>query len=140
MAAIRPTMNVTIPIYEARRCAHGSLTRSKRTRSVASPSSSPTALPFQYAGGIADRGHQVPITSETRFGVASVTKMVTTTTALRLVDRGELRLDEPLIELLPAEQPLRSLRTLMSRTGAVLRFRGDRGGHAPASEHEEQSR
>ena len=25
---------------------------------------------FQYAGGIAHRGHQVPITSETRFGVA----------------------------------------------------------------------
>ena len=64
---------------------------------------------FQYAGGIAHRGHQVPITSETRFGVASVTKMVTATTALRLVDREELRLDQPLVEVLPAEHQTRAM-------------------------------
>jgi hypothetical protein len=40
---------------------------------------------FEYAGGIAHRGHQVPITNESRFGVASVTKIVTAPTALRLV-------------------------------------------------------
>ena len=42
---------------------------------------------FSYAGGIAHRGHGVPVTGSTRFTVASVTKMVTATTALRLVER-----------------------------------------------------
>jgi CubicO group peptidase (beta-lactamase class C family) len=53
---------------------------------------------LEYAGGIAHRGHGVPITSETRFGVASGTKMVSAATALRRADRGELQLDQPLIE------------------------------------------
>jgi CubicO group peptidase (beta-lactamase class C family) len=37
---------------------------------------------FSYAGGIAHRGHGVPVTDSTRFTVASVTKMVTAATAL----------------------------------------------------------
>src|SRR4029079_10702544 len=56
---------------------------------------------FRYAGGTAHRGHQVPIANDTRSGVASVTKMVTAAAALRLVDRGLLRLDQPVIEILP---------------------------------------
>lgn len=58
---------------------------------------------FHYCGGTAHRGHGVPVTDGTRFLVASVTKMVTATTALRLVERGLLRLDQPLLEVLPAE-------------------------------------
>ena len=58
---------------------------------------------FEYAGGLAHRGHGVPIGLETRFGVASVGKMVTATTVLRLVDRGLLTLQQPLIEILPTE-------------------------------------
>ena len=86
---------------------------------------------FQYAGGIAHRGQQVPITSETRFGVASVTKMVTATTALRLVDRGELRLDQPLIEVLPAEHqtrvmtPEHTLHHLLSHTSGLSNYHDD---------------
>ncbi len=59
---------------------------------------------FSYAGGLADRGHGVAVTESTRFATASVTKMVTATAILQLLDRGLLRLDQPLIELLPAEQ------------------------------------
>ena len=47
---------------------------------------------FSYAGGLAHRGHGVPITDRTRFAIASVTKMITATTILRLVDRGLVEL------------------------------------------------
>ena len=43
---------------------------------------------FSYAGGLAHRGHGVAVTGRTRFAVASVTKLVTATAALRLVERG----------------------------------------------------
>jgi CubicO group peptidase (beta-lactamase class C family) len=86
---------------------------------------------FQYAGGIAHRGHEVPITNDTRFGVASVTKMVTATAALRLVERGQLRLDKPLIEVLPAEHrtramtPEHTLHHLLSHTSGLPNYHDD---------------
>ena len=58
---------------------------------------------FMYSGGFAHRGHGVPITDRTRFAVASVTKLVTATAALRLVERGLVRLDQPLVEILLPE-------------------------------------
>lgn len=94
---------------------------------------------FSYAGGIAHRGHSVPITNETRFGVASVTKMVTATTALRLVDRGELQLEQPLTEILPAEHRTRRKFTsgqhglpgaIMVRSRSAPSSERSRGGHA----------
>jgi len=57
---------------------------------------------FSYAGGLAHRGHGVRVTEQTRFAVASVTKLVTATAALRLVERGLVRLDQPLTDVLPA--------------------------------------
>ena len=86
---------------------------------------------FSYAGGVAHRGHGVPITEASRFGVASITKMVTATTALRLVDRGELRLDQPLIEILPPEHrtaamtPKHTLHHLLSHTSGLANYHDD---------------
>lgn len=59
---------------------------------------------FSYAGGLAHRGHGVPVTDATRFGIASVGKMVTATTVLRFVDRGLVALDQPLLDILPPDQ------------------------------------
>ena len=92
---------------------------------------SDSAPRFTYAGGIAHRGHQVPITNETRFGVASVTKMVTATAALRLVDRGVLRLDQPVTEVLPPEHrtraltPEHTLHHLLSHTSGLPNYHHD---------------
>jgi CubicO group peptidase (beta-lactamase class C family) len=58
---------------------------------------------LSYAGGIAHRGLGVPGDgSRPRFFVASVTKMVTATAALRLVERGRVQLDQPLTQVLPS--------------------------------------
>jgi CubicO group peptidase (beta-lactamase class C family) len=86
---------------------------------------------FSYAGGLAHRGHGVAMTETTRFAVASVTKMVTSTTALRLVERGVIRLDQPLVEVLPTEYqpaaltPEHTLHHLLSHTSGLRNYHDD---------------
>ena len=86
---------------------------------------------FIYSGGLAHRGHVVPIADDTRFAVASVTKLVTATTALRLVERGLVRLDQPIIEILPPEhQPAaltaeHTLHHLLSHTSGLANYHDD---------------
>jgi CubicO group peptidase (beta-lactamase class C family) len=80
---------------------------------------------FGYAGGVAHRGHGVPVTATTRFGVASLSKPVTAITVLRLVERGLVGLHQPLIEILPPEQlisaitPEHTLYHLLSHTSGL---------------------
>ena len=86
---------------------------------------------FEHAAGLAHRGHRVPTTMRTRFGVASVTKLVTSLTALRLVDQGVLRLDQPLTEVLaPEHRPValtaeHTLHHLLSHTSGLSNYHDD---------------
>jgi CubicO group peptidase (beta-lactamase class C family) len=86
---------------------------------------------FSYAGGLAHRGHGVPVREDTRFAVASVTKMPTAIAALRLVDRGAIRLDEPLVGILPKEHqptaltPAHTLHHLLSHTSGLANYHDD---------------
>jgi len=43
----------------------------------------------------------VPVTLESRLGIASVTKMITAVVALTLIEGGLLSFDQPLIEVMP---------------------------------------
>lgn len=62
---------------------------------------------FEHAAGLAHRGLGVPLRTDSRFLVASVTKMMTATAALQLVESGKVALDTPLIDVLPFEhQPV----------------------------------
>jgi len=86
---------------------------------------------FEYAGGLAHRALGVPITSDSRFGVASVTKLATAIAALRLVDRGLLRLDSSLVEVLPPEHrpagltPAITLHHVLSHTSGLANYHDD---------------
>ncbi len=86
---------------------------------------------FAYRGGLAHRGHRVQITERTRFAVASVTKLVTGTAALRLVDQGRVRLDQALVEVLPQEHrpasltPELTLHHLLSHTSGLANYHDD---------------
>lgn len=86
---------------------------------------------FSYAGGLADRGHGVRVTEESRFGVASITKMAVAAATLRLVDRGELALDGRLIDVLPQDQqpkaltPDHTLHHLLSHTSGLTNYHDD---------------
>jgi serine beta-lactamase-like protein LACTB len=52
--------------------------------------------------GYADLEHQVPVTPETRFGIASVTKAFTGLAVLELHEAGRLDLDAPIQRYVPA--------------------------------------
>ena len=86
---------------------------------------------FEYAGGLAHRGLGVPVTLDSRFAVASITKMATAVTALRLVDRGLARLDQPLMDLLPRDQwpvaltPKHTLHHVLSHTSGLTNYHDD---------------
>lgn len=58
------------------------------------------------AYGLADRRHDVPVTVETRFGIASGVKGVTAVTVMSLVSEGTLGLETPVRTLLGADLPL----------------------------------
>ncbi len=83
---------------------------------------------FEHASGLAHRGHRVGLTPDTRFQVASVTKMITATTALRLVERGALSLEKPLTGFLPPEfrpaglDDRHTLHHLLSHTSGLANY------------------
>lgn len=56
---------------------------------------------WREAFGYADREREVPATIDTRFNIGSVAKVVTTLAVMILRDRGQLALDQPLVDLLP---------------------------------------
>ncbi|QSB14697.1 serine hydrolase [Natronosporangium hydrolyticum] len=53
------------------------------------------------ATGVTNVETTVPVTPETRFQIGSITKPLTATAALRLVDQGRLDLDKPVVNYLP---------------------------------------
>jgi len=83
---------------------------------------------LEHAAGLASRAHAVPNAATTRFAVASVAKWPLAVATLRLVERGEVRLDAPLIELLPADQrpsaltPAHTLHHLLSMTSGLANY------------------
>lgn len=86
---------------------------------------------FASAAGLASRRHGLANTIDTRFHVASVTKMLTATAAMSLVEDGALRLDGPLGDVLPREHQPRaltrehSLRHLLSHTSGLANYHDD---------------
>src|SRR2546422_8232866 len=51
--------------------------------------------------GIANLEHDVPVTPDTVFELASVSKQFTATAIMLLVEAGKVRLDEPILTYLP---------------------------------------
>jgi CubicO group peptidase (beta-lactamase class C family) len=59
--------------------------------------------PLTIAMGLANRAAGLPNEPGTRFGIASTTKLLTGLVAARLVERGEIRYEDPLVDLLAAD-------------------------------------
>src|SRR5262245_26115543 len=51
--------------------------------------------------GVANLEHDAPVTPDTVFELASVTKQFTATAIMRLVEDGKVKLDDPIIKYLP---------------------------------------
>lgn len=86
---------------------------------------------FEHAAGLAHRGHRVPMSTTSRLQVASVTKMITAATAMRMVEEGSLSLDRPLIGFLPPDRRPRALderhtlHHLLSHTSGLPNYHDD---------------
>jgi len=52
--------------------------------------------------GVANLEDDAPVTPDTVFELASVTKQFTATAIMRLIEQGKLKLDDPIIKLLPS--------------------------------------
>jgi CubicO group peptidase (beta-lactamase class C family) len=59
---------------------------------------------FEGCYGLADRAAGLPVTPDTRFALASLTKMFTAVAVAGLVDEGSLAYETPVVELLPPER------------------------------------
>jgi CubicO group peptidase (beta-lactamase class C family) len=62
-------------------------------------------LVYERAAGYADREAGTPMAVNTVFRIASLTKPLVAVTALALVERGRLRLDDPVTRFLPGFRP-----------------------------------
>jgi CubicO group peptidase (beta-lactamase class C family) len=62
-------------------------------------------LVYAHATGLADVATRTAATPQTRFAIASITKLVTAVCVMQLVESGKLRLDAPITSLLPGVLP-----------------------------------
>lgn len=69
---------------------------------------------FFHAAGVAHRGLGVPMRDDNRFRVASITKMITATAVMRLVERGELGLGTPVVDVLDSDARPASVTSAMT--------------------------
>ena len=84
-------------------------------------------LRYVSARGWADRERRVSVTRDTRFRLASLTKLLTSVTVLRLCEQGIVSLDAPVTDWLPAfrpclrdgREPFITLRHLLSHTSGL---------------------
>ena len=85
---------------------------------------------FEGAYGLASRAWGVPNTIDTRFDTASITKVVTATAVLQLIDAGRLSFDTSVIDLLGLEG------TAISRDVTVLHCLSHTSGIADDADEE----
>lgn len=78
------------------------------------------ALVFE-SFGLAERAFNAPATNETRYRIASITKLFTATLILQLVDRGEVDLQAPVATYLPDYRgdPRITVHTLLNHTSGL---------------------
>ena len=80
-----------------------------------------TAITYSGAFGTRDSSSGVPVTPESIFSIASMTKAITSVAAMQLVEQGKLTLDEPAAKHLPELGTLQILDGFDSSNKAILR-------------------
>jgi CubicO group peptidase (beta-lactamase class C family) len=72
---------------------------------------------YQGAFGVADAGNKRPMTVDTIFRIASMTKPITSLAVMQLVEQGRLALDDPAVKYLPQLANLEVFDTFDADTG-----------------------
>ena len=100
---------------------------------VVAMAAGPDGVLYEGAAGKRSAAADDPITPDTMMRIASMTKMVTITAALQLVERGRLDLDAPVREYRPEFGDLPVLTGFDGDTPAAPP--GQRAGHGAAARH-----
>ena len=81
-------------------------------------------LVYARAFGVADIATKTPATPQTRFRIASVTKMFTAVAVMQQVEKGTVRLDEPLATYLPDAPHAKevTIRQLLMHTSGIWNY------------------
>ena len=82
--------------------------------------------------GLADTGKKLPMTSQTKFRMASHSKLFTATAVMQLREQGKLRLDDPVSKYLPwfkvkpadSDDPPITIEELLTHTSGLPREAG----------------
>ena len=80
---------------------------------------------YSKAYGLADVEEKTPASAKTNYRLASVTKQFTATAILMLVDRGKLKLDSRLVDVLPGAPkyaPTVTIRHLLTHTSGLVDY------------------
>jgi CubicO group peptidase (beta-lactamase class C family) len=78
---------------------------------------------YQNATGYADLSDQQKITLQTRFQLASLSKVFTAIAVMQLAEKGRIQLDDPLVKYLPAfPYPDITIRQILSHTSGLPDF------------------
>lgn len=81
---------------------------------------------YRGAFGVAERAFATPATNETRYPIASITKLFTSTLILQLADSGQLALDAPVKTYLPGYPgggaDTVTVRQLLNHTSGIAQF------------------
>lgn len=98
--------------------------------------------PWLGASGVADRAQQIPMTPDTRFRIASISKIFTAVVVLQLVDEGKIALDAPVDTWLPGLVPRGNqitVRNLLQHTSGLYDYLEDRSFVSRAYSEPERS-
>jgi CubicO group peptidase (beta-lactamase class C family) len=84
-------------------------------------------LVYVRAFGFSDLAAKTPATPDTRFRIASVTKMFTAVSVMQLVEAGRVRLDAPLATYLPDAPHAANvtIRQLLNHTSGIVNYGDD---------------
>lgn len=99
--AARETTSYAATISDGRAAAQSLLTQSGASSLSLALVSGDTVV-WQQGFGYADKATSTPPGADTMYGIGSVSKMLATVAAMRLVDQGKLELDKPVSTYLPA--------------------------------------
>jgi len=83
---------------------------------------------FERAYGFADADLSVPIKTDMRFGIGSLTKPITAAAAMRLIEKGKLALSDPICKYVrdcPPAWGAVTVEHLLSHTSSIPDFFGD---------------
>ncbi|MGQ8364310.1 serine hydrolase domain-containing protein [Glaciecola sp. 1036] len=86
----------------------------------------PEGVVYAKGFGFADLENSLPMTTEHKVRIGSVSKLIATAGLMRLYDQGKVDLDKPVIEYAPAwsqDKPALSLRQLTSHTAGIRHYK-----------------